>query len=78
MSRYTKHLIPLKRFCACGNEGIRLAGGKYLRQDGAMICERCRKVQSEMYHGWFKDSEILKRRESFRNSTELTEDALFV
>lgn len=78
MRQYVKRLLPLKKFCPCGNEGILLPNGKYLRREGAPICERCRKVQSEMYHGWFKDSEIMKRRESARASSVLTSDGVMV
>lgn len=72
LARLDKLSQPDTLYCACGNPAIRLPNGQWLRQDGARICERCRQVQHDMYHGWFKDEEILKRRERFSARTRLS------
>ena len=62
--RYHKMSLELKLYCACGGEALKKPDGSYVRQDGARICARCRKIQNDMYRGWFRDEEILRRRQN--------------
>lgn len=53
---------PGKRFCDCGNEGMRLPNGKYRVKDGGVVCQHCAELEHRLYHDWHSDSAILARR----------------
>jgi len=62
-----KNLI---NYCPCGNPAIRLPDGRWKKQDGAFICERCAKIQHKYFTKWGSDEAILQRRtESIKTLT---------